>query len=64
MVNHIDPAQSEERSCSDDYVHDCHQVPFSKPEDTKSFFFWLFVVLGVPVLIIALIIYALFRWVF
>jgi len=64
MVSQIDHAQSEERSCSDDYVHACHQVPFGKPEDTKPFFFWLFVVLGVPVMLIGLIIFALFRWVF
>lgn len=64
MVEQIDHVQCEDRPCSDDYVHDCNQVPFAMPEDTKPFFFWLFVILGVPVVLIGLIIYALFKWVF
>ena len=58
------PDQKNGGYCSDDYVHVYHQVPFGKPEDTKPFFFWLFMTLGVPAVLIGLIIYALFKWVF
>ena len=57
-------ADEPERRCPDDYVHDCHQVPFTSPQDTRSCLL-IFAATAVALLLLAgLVAYGIYRLVF
>jgi hypothetical protein len=59
-----DSKETEERYEPDDYVHAAHQVPFSRPENTRSSVMLLAITLGIPIILLAAIAYLIVRFIF
>jgi len=57
-------ADEPERRCPDDYVHDCNQLPFTRPKDQRSCLLIFAALLAAPLLLVLLVAYAIYRLVF